>query len=63
MDKVYTGIIIVDEKMIDATTSALAEYMTKSKHCTDEEFEECVKMYSKLLDVKESIHRERAKAI
>lgn len=60
MDKVYTGLLIVDEAeleiIIDEVITGICEY---DEPC--EELDKEIELYTKLLKVRRDIHHERAK--
>lgn len=60
MDKVYQGCMLVDEKELEAMMNSLGHTMHRTT-VNSEPFNDCVKLYVKLLKEKESIQHERAK--
>ena len=60
MDKVYKGCMLVDEQELLHMMIAVG-HTIHTASVNSEVFNDCVKLYVKLLEEKESISRERAK--
>ncbi len=60
MDKVYRGCMFVDEAELDIMLHTMFEYL-KEFEFENENFQDIVKLYVKVLKEKEDIQRERAK--